>query len=182
MGHQRPATPSLEVQMPKSLRRKRGLAIAGTVALVPAVFLLGSAASGSTTAHTAHTLRFLEKPGTFTFVDIPPQQGPDELPAAGDGFVFTSRVFRGGERVGTLHARCTVTTDSTDPANLPLLCDGALVLPHGTITGTTLTRSGSERTVIAITGGTGRFTGAEGTMVETPAGGENQHLVVRLTH
>lgn len=164
--------------MRSSTRTKKGLALAGAVAILPAsVLLLGSGATGST---NAHTLRFLEKPATFKFLDTPPLQGPDAPPSAGDGFIFTSKLFRGGERVGTLHAHCQVTRGRADPSKLPLLCDGALDLRRGTIVGTTLTRSGGEVTVIAITGGTGRYTGAEGTIRESAAAGGNQHLVVRL--
>lgn len=161
-----------------STRTRKGLALAGAVAILPAsVLLLGSNATGST---NAHTLRFLEKPATFKFLDTPPLQGADAPPSAGDGFIFTSKLFRGGERVGILHAHCLVTRGRSDPSKLPLLCDGVIDLRRGNITGTTLTRSGAERTVIAITGGTGRFAGAEGTILESPAGGGNQHLVVRL--
>ncbi len=137
----------------------RKLAASAVVLASVAVFAV---AAQPTTATAAQTLTFNSRPGTFRFVDIAPK---GELPTSGDSLIITNRLFKGGERIGTLHAECVVTRKVANPENTPMLCQGVYVLEGGTLTGTAMLTN-DLTTNIAVTGGTGTYAGASGTATE----------------
>jgi hypothetical protein len=135
--------------------------------LATGIVLNQSTASGASPRD--FSLRF--EGGTFRYDDVPPLQGPDEFdPSPGDSFVLTNPLFRGNDRVGRLAATCVVVKGATQPENARLLCHGVYTLPGGTISGSTTPRIGGARTVIAITGGTGRYVDAGGVATERSTG------------
>jgi hypothetical protein len=97
-------------------------------------------------------------------------QPVDSAPAgesAGDVLVFTERLFdRRGRRVGSDAAHCVRLFDAT------WLCTGTYKLPGGRVMVQLLLPGPAVTYDQAITGGTGRFAGARGTVtvVQRPDG------------
>ncbi len=132
-----------------------------------------NAASGS---GAPETIRLVERHANFRFIDLPPKApAGDEIATIGDEFVFTARLFRSGKRVGTLHAVCTFTKRSTD-FRTNASCVGTFALRSGRIEvqiGGLL----GEEAKLAITGGTGKFAGANGTISSTTVGNKTIDIV-----
>ncbi len=76
----------------------------------------------------------------------------------GDEFVFSSNLFRQGERVGRTGVVCTVTSVRREEAE----CVATARFGNGQITAQGLVRGDPERLVLPITGGSGAYLGAEG--------------------
>jgi hypothetical protein len=100
-----------------------------------------------------------DRDAKFRFIDVPPRRG-DRRPTAGDGFLITGPVRDpAGNRAGRLQAVFVITDvrreDSQGSATF-ILPDGHIVI------------SGAETKAriddFAIVGGTGRYTGARGTL------------------
>jgi Allene oxide cyclase barrel like domain len=91
---------------------------------------------------------------TDQFIDID-GQGPSQ----GDYDVFTDDLYRHGHKVGEDHGQCTVYESGA------ALCWGNFTFfGHGDISiQGVFDFSGQAATVAAVTGGTGRYTGADGT-------------------
>jgi len=89
-------------------------------------------------------------------------QGVDNAPAgqsAGDVLIFTENLLdSNGETVGRDAAVCTRLFDAT------MLCSGIYVLPRGQVTVQLLQPGLTGTYDQPITGGTGRFAGATGTV------------------
>jgi hypothetical protein len=100
-----------------------------------------------------------ERDSRFHFIDVPPLRGARH-PTSGDGFVITGAVRdQAGMRVGRLQAVFVLTNVSREQAQVTatfILSDGRVVA------------SGAETRAnvddFAIVGGTGRYTGARGTL------------------
>jgi hypothetical protein len=151
--------------------------VAATTAVLASVSALVVAAhpiAATSSTATAQTITFTARGSTFHEVDVAPK---GETPTPNDSFVVTSKLFRAGERIGTLHAQCVVTRRAADPARTPLLCQGVYKFKDGTITGTALL-SANPISRVAVTGGTGAYAGASGTATEVPTENENR---VRVT-
>ncbi|MET9721144.1 hypothetical protein [Streptomyces zaomyceticus] len=112
--------------------------------------------------------------------EVPTDQGGDTTgppPELGDSFAFADDLFRskGGDKVGRDGVTCTVVR--TGSPN-DLVCVGTFVLnggPGGQIMGQTLLSvdpDAEEQAAfdIAVTGGTGDFKDARGTIRSTPDG------------
>lgn len=154
--------------------------LATSAILLASVSVLVVAAQPTTaTGSTAtETLTFTSRPGTFRFIDTAPK---GELPTTGDSLLITNRLFKGGERIGTLHAECVVTRKVSNPDNTPMLCQGVYVLDGGTLSGTAMLLSNDAVTKIAVTGGTGTYAGASGTATEvTNEAGNRVKVTVSL--
>src|SRR5438552_1140351 len=149
--------------------RKRVLAlasVAGAVALSSALAsrhtgaAVALAASGGK-APTGTTINLLEDEAPSISVPIGRHTGV----AAGDEGVFT-RTLRTMQKkpVGQLNVSCVVTRGGLNPISI---CTGVYTLAGGTLVGTTLDRSrqGPNALHIAVTGGTGRYEGARGSIL-----------------
>ena len=109
--------------MRSSLLSRKRLAIATAVAVIPATLVLNTS---SATGSADTTIRLVERPGSFVFIDVPPMQADMQAPpTVGDGFALTQRLFRNGNRVGSLVAKCTFVTVPQNPDNGWLVCEGA---------------------------------------------------------
>jgi|SRR5215831_7139380 len=155
--------------------RKRILALAGLAGVVaissaaasrhtePAIAL---AASGSN-APKGTTIKLLEDEPPSTTVHIGHHVGL----AAGDEAVFT-RTLRTMQKkpVGQLNVVCVTTKGGL---NFISICTGVYSLAGGTLVGTTIDRGpiqGPNTLHIAVTGGTGRYEGARGSVVSVGSG------------
>ncbi|WP_306327525.1 hypothetical protein [Streptomyces venezuelae] len=112
--------------------------------------------------------------------EVPGDQSGDETgppPKLGDSFAFADDLFKtkGGDRIGRDGVACTVVR-AGDPSDV--LCVGTFEFdggPGGQVTGQTLlTVDPGQDAVsafdIAVTGGTGDFKDARGTIRSTPDG------------
>lgn len=164
---------------PAPRNRRLALGAAALAGVSAATFVVAQSTASSAASPVDFSVRF--KAGTFHYVDAPPMQGPDSFdPSAGDTFVLTNRLFRGGARVGTLHATCVVTHATSDPTKTPILCSGAYRLKGGSILGSAVLSTSGTRNVIALSGGTGRYSGASGTAVEVYDSPDSGNGVIRF--
>jgi hypothetical protein len=113
-----------------------------------------------------------------SFIDVDGSSGPSQ----GDEFVVSGNLLRGGVTVGTYSEICTLTR--TAPADeFDLQCAGDLALPLGqlTIQGRfTVTGAGPGDIDLAITGGTGRYRTAHGTVHGDNVSDTETQLTVHL--
>jgi hypothetical protein len=142
----------------------RGWVIAsGSAALLAAGVL---ATSGGAQQPGERTFTLTIREGSEGFVDNPPR-GTEQRRriSAGDEVVFTQRAFDPANvRVGSVYIHCIAVTGGTE-ARAVFHCDGNYVLRDGTIAVSAAFR-GSEggNLTISVTGGTGAYEGARGSV------------------
>ena len=122
----------------------------------------------------------------FGFVDNPPKSKRDprrEEPevSAGDLFAFSGGLFTaasGGTRAGGLDVDCVATKGAKRFDRARFQCLGTATLENGTLSLSVGGRLG-PRVVVAITGGTGIYAGARGTMIskETQRGAHDRFTI-----
>ena len=156
--------------------RTLATAAAGTLVCAGTALGLGLASGGAEAATSPRTVLHLvshDIPGQTAFDDLgaPSPQGPD----LGDVVAFTQRLTRHGRTVG----RISNAGVGVDHQRHLFQADGTIVLPHGRIEVAGLVSMGS-RFRLAVTGGTGRFTGANGWMDFANVDGR-QLITVTLT-
>ena len=157
------------------------LATAGAAIGVLAIL----SASGSAQAPGTTTLQLFERErgSSFGFVDNPPKikNRRNARVSVGDVFAFSSPVFDQSRatRLGTVSVQCTVTKPGTE-ARSESICVGAFQLKDGTIA-LTAPLKGEPRTItVAITGGTGAYAGARGTLQTTNVRGGAEDVITLL--
>jgi hypothetical protein len=156
------------------MRRNLGIAIAIAVVLALALVVSNfTLAAGSDTAKNAtaddrdHVQTIQLTATTLASKDF--DLDPSGL-SLGDYFVATENLFRGGKKVGTDHAICTITRlepPTGTPKRGALQCLATLALPGGQITVqgvrfASLSAQQPPRFTLAITGGTGAYKTAHG--------------------
>ncbi|MFI1500538.1 hypothetical protein [Streptomyces platensis] len=113
-----------------------------------------------------------------TFVDVDGSPGPSQ----GDEFVISGNLLRAGIPVGTYGEICTLTR--TAPGDeFDLQCAADLTLPLGQITAQgrfTVTSAGPGNIDFAITGGTGRYRTAHGSIHGVNVSDTETNLTVHL--
>lgn len=151
--------------------RTRALALASLVSIVAVSSALAGShpdvlAAGSGKAAAGTTINLLEDENGSTSVRIGRHTGT----AAGDEGLL-SRTLRTMQKkpVGQLNISCVVTKGGLHYISI---CTGVYELPGGTLVGTTISRPspGYGRLHIAVTGGTGRYEGASGSILSVGAG------------
>ena len=117
-----------------------------------------------------------DKQTTFTVEALTTEQS-FEGTALGDQIVFTSQLLKGDTEVGHQAGVCIVTSVGRAEAQ----CVATYVLPGGQITGQALIRLGDPAPYAgAITGGSGRYQGAEGEVRVQPVSGTRGILTFHL--
>jgi hypothetical protein len=140
--------------------RRVGAAVFLSGALAGLLLLAGPATGA--TGPTTITFTEVAKGSTFEFVDNPPMQKSEGSPtSAGDQFVATSPLVKGGKTIGKERIACTATSTSKSFEGAHFLCSGAFVLPAGTLFLEAII--GAPHLEGAVTGGTGTYAGAKGT-------------------
>lgn len=143
-----------------------GTAVALAASALVAVIL---SASGSAQTSGARTIKLFEreKGSTFRFVDNPPKSRNKRRPRAstGDVFVFSTPIFNEARklRLGQLSVQCTVSRPGTERTETAV-CHGAFALKDGQIAVEAVVRGDPKTVVAAVTGGTGVYEGARGTL------------------
>ncbi len=112
----------------------------------------------------ATTISYLQGKSGLHLDDEPPRQGEEGKPNPGDAYFATS-VLKDPvslARVGRSHPFCAVT--HTTKTRAIALCDAVLVVPGGTVTASGPYSLTASVVPLVITGGTGDFAGAVGTV------------------
>jgi hypothetical protein len=148
-------------------RRRPRLALLLALTGCGAVPLAVMAAGGSASHPSSQTLRVSLVPATEQLVDNPPRskarRGERDI-SAGDAVVVTEQALdESGRRVGTAHVHCVATRGSRNPDRATAQCAATLRLRDGDIMGAFVFRGEEPRTV-AVTGGTGAYEGARGSI------------------
>lgn len=115
-----------------------------------------AAGSGDNNGDSHQTVRVVSKDTEQAFVDV----GKHGF-SLGDEFVFTSRLTQNGQKVGHAGVVCTIVSVRRQESQ----CLGSARLGHGEITIQGLMADSPRVFSFAITGGTGAYEGAEGTLV-----------------
>ncbi len=169
------------MRSPRSLTR---IAIASTsVALVGLAVVNSATAAGTTTL----TFKEVEKGSTFTFVDVAPVSpkvhGAPTAISPGDQIVLTNPLAEGSKTIGKLRARCTATANAKTSSQTAFkqahfICEGVFTLPGGDLyANATLGQGGTEG---VITGGTGKYVGARGTLLSKEVKGGSTSTITLL--
>jgi hypothetical protein len=143
------------------------LALGATAAAATIALVL--AANGSGQVSGARTIKLFEAPkgGTFGFVDNAPKTNrKDPHASIGDILAFSNLIFDGSRkhRLGVSSAQC-IATRAGRIASAIYTCSGTFALNDGTIAIAALQRGEPTTQKLAVTGGTGAYNGARGTIV-----------------
>jgi allene oxide cyclase len=157
------------------LQRTTVIAAAGAIAAVAAVTADDPVTSRARSAPPTGTLELVEREGPARFIDNPPRGGRRRPPSVGDQLLTTGVDFdaTGQTRLGRSYLTCTFAGASL------LNCRGTVVLRDGQITVQGVARD-EPATTIAVTGGTGRYAGARGTMAVRDEGARERATLTFL--
>ncbi len=149
------------------------VAVAGVGAL--AVSSVGPATGGSPTADGdhRHTVRVVSTITEEAFVDVG-KHGE----SLGDSFVFSAKLTRHGKKVGHVGVVCTFVSFKREEAQ----CVGTARLRHGQISVQGLVAGEGEVFTLPITGGTGAFDAAGGTLVVRTISDTKELLTFHIVH
>jgi hypothetical protein len=154
-------------------------AILALGALAAAV-LLGPGASAQSPAGRTVTLTELAKGSTFKHVRNTRTKS-QRANSLGDVIVFTNPLAdASGKVVGRLHASCATTVGARNFLKSVITCDGAAVLRDGTLTWQATFKVGAASVTGAITGGTGAYANARGTLVSAEDDRGGSHDTITL--
>jgi hypothetical protein len=143
------------------------VAALGVAVVVPSV---GQSQTARTITLNAHTK-------SVNVVDLPPRGKS----SAGDVVMAVSSLRNtDGSRAGTEYIDCTLTGRARTFESARYLCAGTHKLRDGTITYSGHLRLAAHELTIAVTGGTGAYDGASGSMVSTNTGKDDSREVVTL--
>src|SRR5919106_2820108 len=131
---------------------KRLAVLCVTVALIALGVGAVTPALGSSSDDKGRTIRVVSINEEEEFLDL-----GAEGPSLGDEFVFSSKLLKGGEQVGHTGVVCTATSVEREE----LQCLATSWFENGQITAQGLV-SGEETFVVPITGGSGKYKGADG--------------------
>jgi hypothetical protein len=158
-------------------RTTTAAATAAGLLLTGGAVAVGAASAGTADATTAaRTTRYVahDIQGNFAMADLAEPHGQN--PDIGDLLAFTQRLTRGGHTVG----RVSNVAIGADHQRALFHSTGTMSLAHGTVEFGGLVPQASEFT-LAVTGGTGRFEGAAGTL-RFSMKGSKQILTLTLRH
>jgi hypothetical protein len=153
----------------------RSLIPVGVAAAVLAGAPLASAGTGSThgTHQRAEIIQLVAKQTQSQTIDVG-KKGH----SLGDQLVIAEDLYRNGKKIGDHAVVCTYVHTSPDE----LQCLGTFALPQGQITGQALLHLPAASSVdVAITGGSGAYSGAGGYVHTVPAGTTERHATFHIT-
>lgn len=163
-----------------AFRRIRRLCPAAAV--IPACCTLGVLASSARAIGdpTVLTFKELDNGATVHFVDNPPTatlKHGGVFFSPGDELITTNPLAMEGRIVGKTRVICTATTaaNTRKPSSGAFICNGIAKLPGGSLI--LVGEAGEGVTEGAVTGGTGIYAGARGTIVSKPGKGGSTNTV-----
>ena len=136
-------------------------------------------ASPHRTATTTITVTELAEGSTFRVIDEPPRTRSQRNPrfTSGDRLVFTNPLAdAGGNRVGRLHAVCTITRGGRFTTAV-VVCDGGHVLRKGALHVMVVSRLSGDTTDGSVVGGTGAYANARGTFTSHNGEDDNRTTI-----
>ncbi|MCC6222163.1 MAG: hypothetical protein IT201_01570 [Thermoleophilia bacterium] len=161
------------------MKRVKLAAVTTAIAALAVAAAVFATAGGAQEQTGEQTLTLIELEGADSFVDNPPlSEGLPFRVSPGDlGTVRMPLHDGAGVRQGTIHVTCIATRAGTiDRARF--LCTGVLKLKDGTLTLSGVIQGQSDQRVGAITGGTGAYEGARGSITsELGPDGNRVHTV-----
>jgi hypothetical protein len=153
----------------KSITKRRLATVASGLL---ACCTLGALLAPIAAAESTLTFTEPEKGSTFNFVDAPPtavtKHGFPTSFSPGDVLILTNPLKQGSKTIGKLRATCTATanvkiTNQNAFAQAHFICEGVFFLGKSTLfANATIVKGGTEG---VITGGTGNYAGARGTIL-----------------
>ena len=161
------------------MRRLAPVAGLVAVALLTAAIL---SASGSAQQQGDRTITVFERDdeGSFRFVNLPPRG--DRHPfrggpvSAGDELLFHQPLRnRAGRRVGALDAVCTAARGARNFNRAQFVCHGVYAFDRGTLSAEA--RFDADDESIAVTGGTGVYEGAAGSVTSDERRGRTVNFI-----
>jgi hypothetical protein len=156
--------------------RTRNATITAAVVTLAAATLVGTA-TGSGAAAPAQHFTLGATTTHETLLDLGTAEDP-----TGSQFVSAHDLSRGEKMVGHDGASCQII-DVVGPEQLRVQCVASLSLPQGQLTAqglNTVSEDDSTPLVLAITGGTGRYTGAAGKIVVSQLDQQHNRYIVTL--
>jgi hypothetical protein len=152
------------------------LAAGATVAALALMSASGSAQTPGTTL----TLFERDRGSSFGFVDNRPRSKNDRV-SVGDMFAFNSPIFDQARttRLGVLSVQCTVTRPGKE-LRAESVCTGVFRLREGMITLATSIKGDPETVTAAVTGGTGAYNGARGSLTSRSVNGGSEDIVTLI--
>ncbi|MEV7323928.1 hypothetical protein [Streptomyces sp. NPDC093970] len=159
---------------------------AATAAVLVGAPLAAAATGNAHEAHQAHqahrTHQARQDAGTFQLVAKQTQSQPIDVGkkghSLGDQLVIAEDLYRDGKKTGDHAVVCTYVHTAPDT----LQCLGTFSLPQGQISGQALLHLPADSPVdVAVTGGSGAYSGAGGYVRTVPAGTTERHLTFHLT-
>lgn len=161
--------------------------LATAVALAAPLIALASVGTAAAAQGTTLTFKESEKGSTFTFVDNAPtskkMHGFPTKISPGDEIITTNPLTEGGKTIGKLRARCTATAAASTNtqeafAAAHFICEGVFSLGGGSIFGNArIVKGGTEG---VVSGGTGKYAGASGTILSKEGKGGSTTTITLL--
>ncbi|MEU9013578.1 hypothetical protein AB0D12_28215 [Streptomyces sp. NPDC048479] len=137
-----------------------------------------ASASSSTGPGPENVHQLIARQTQISSIDVDGSSGPSQ----GDEFVVSGNLIHGSATVGNFGEVCTITR--TAPADeFDLQCVGSLTLTEGQITFQgrfTVTAAGPGDASVAITGGTGSYRTARGSIQSVMLNATDTQLTVRV--
>jgi allene oxide cyclase-like protein len=151
--------------------RRLGVLGAAIAVVALAVGVVSPALGSSGDDDGQRTIRVVSVLDEEAFVDL-----GDQGESVGDQFVFSSRFLKGGEQVGHDAVVCTIVSLERQEAQ----CIATAWFDDGQITAQALVSFAEDPPVVSITGGSGKYKGAEGGLHIRPVSETKEILIFRL--
>jgi hypothetical protein len=151
--------------------RRLGVLGAAIAVVALAVGVVSPALGASGDDEGQRTIRVVSVLEEEAFVDL-----GDEGESLGDQVVFSSKLLKGGEEVGHDGVVCTIVSLERQEAN----CVATAWFDDGQITAQVLVSFTEDPPVVSITGGSGKYKGAEGEIHIRPVSETKEILIYRL--
>ena len=158
-------------QSGSELKRGRMMKCSGLICALAAATLVAAllASAGSAQQPGERTFKLIEEDASAAFGDVTPRSSNQNDPrfSGGDMHVFTSKLFdETNARVGQLYAQCITVRGGRSFQQALFQCSATIELPDGTISLNTAFRGNQhdEDVLTAVTGGTGAYEGARGSI------------------
>jgi hypothetical protein len=153
------------------------VAAAAAAAALATLVVVGTSSTAQAPAGKEFTLSELTRSSTFRFIDNPPRlfrHGRGSVSPGDIATVRTPLVDESGHRAGFLNAACIVTKPGHTFARAMLQCNLGYELKTGHLAAAATVRGEGSRTVSAITGGTGTYEGAGGSVTAVEGTSKSQ--------
>ncbi len=162
-----------------NLNHRTAALITATLAAATTAASVAVNASGQTAAApVSSTIHLTQVDRSFKFIDVAPAGVGRKPPTQGDAFVIGGQLLMATKIIGKANLVCTTTQPGRRGGSL---CDGVLVLQAGQIAFTGYnTVADTPQTVFAVTGGSGTYAGAHGTLTAKTARNDRTTITVQI--